>query len=269
MELRVALVTGASAGIGAATARSLARRGWNLVLAARRVDLLHELAQELGASADGARFLPLRMDVADWESISSGVAAVQGEFSRIDVLVNNAGVGSLDWHENHDPVGDIAASVRVNLLGAMQLTRAVLPGMLERGRGHIINIASVASWVGSPMYSVYAATKFGLRGYSEGLRREVEPRGIRVSVVYPGPVRTGFAAGSGASRRKRFRTPGFLSLSPEAVGEAVARLTERPTRSLVIPGMMRPLIWLNVLFPGLVDWAIGTAFTRHEKRAGP
>lgn len=268
MKSRVALVTGASAGIGAAIARSLARRGWNLVLAARRMDLLHELAQELSASVEGPRFLPLRMDVADLDSISSGVAAVQGEFSHLDVLVNNSGVGSLDWHENHDPVADIAASVQVNLLGAMQLTRAVLPGMLERGTGHIINIASVASWVGLPMYSVYAATKFGLRGYSEALRREVEPRGVRVSVVYPGPVRTGFAAGSAASRRKRLRTPGFLTLDPEAVGEAVARLAERPRRSLVIPGVMRPLIWLNVLLPGLVDWAVGTAYIRREKRAG-
>ncbi len=261
-------MTGASAGIGAATARSLARRGWSLILAARRVDLLQDLAGELAASADGARYLPLKMDVADLESVASGVAAAQAEFGQIDVLINNAGIGRLEWHENHDPVDDIAASVQVNLLGAMQLTRAVLPGMLARGNGHIINIASMASWVGSPMYSAYAATKFGLRGYSEALRREVEPRGIRVSVVYPGPVRTGFAAGSGASRRRRFRTPRMFILSPEAVGEAVARLTERPRRSLVIPGIMRPLIWLNVLFPGLVDWAVGSAFTRRERPAG-
>lgn len=262
MTWRVALVTGASSGIGAAAARSLARRGWSLVLAARRFDLLQGLTNELAGSADGARYLPLKMDVGDLESVSSGLAAAQAEFGRIDVLINNAGIGRLDWHENHDPIQDLAASVQVNLLGAMQLTRLVLPGMLERGSGHIINVASVASWVGSPMYSAYAATKFGLRGYSEALRREVEPRGVRVSVVYPGPVQTEFAAGSGASRRKRLRAPQFLRLRPEVVGEAIARLTERPRRSLVIPGIMRPLIWLNLLFPDLVDWVVARTIRR-------
>lgn len=267
MEGKVALVTGASSGIGAAIARSLARRGWSLVLAARRLDLLEALSQELESSAERGRYLPVRMDVSELESLSTAVTDALASFGRIDLLVNNAGIGSLDWHEYHDPLRDIEASVRVNLVGVMQLTRAILPGMLERRQGHIINIASVASLIGSPMYSVYAATKFGLRGYSEALRREVEPRGVRVSVVYPGPVRTEFGAGSAASRRRRWRTPRFLTLPPDSVGEAVFRLTQRPKRSLVIPGVMLPLIWVNALFPWLLDWAVAEAFVRPEKRA--
>lgn len=266
LEGRVALVTGASSGIGAAAARGLALRGCSLILAARRIQLLEALAEEIEAGPCAAAALPVHLDVTDRGSIDRCVQTAAARFGHVDILVNNAGVGMLDWLERLDPMAGIQQQLDVNLLGAIQMTRAVLPGMMERRQGHIIQMASMASWIAAPTYGVYAASKFGLRGFSEALRREVTPWGIHVSVLYPGAVRTGFASAGVAKRRTRLTTPRFLVLISESVGEAVSRLAVRPRRSLVMPAVMRPLIWVNSLFPGLVDVLVVRGFVRRERR---
>lgn len=265
---RVALVTGASAGIGQAAARALARRGWRLVLASRSLNLLQALAYEVAGSTETAPPLPLRLDVTDPDAVEACVATALERCGRIDLLVNNAGIGRLDWLERLDPQEGVRAPIDVNLIGAIWMARAVLPSMLERRAGHILNVASLASWIASPTYSVYAATKFGLRGFSDALRREVSHLGVSVSVIYPGAVRTGFAAADLARRRTRLRTPRALVLTPDSVGEAIARLAERPRRSTVLPAVMRPVLWLNVLAPWLVDWLIVRGFVRRERAGG-
>ncbi len=116
-------------------------------------------------------------------------------------LLNNAGFGHLGWLEDLDPVHDIQAQLQVNLVAVIQMAREVLPHMIERRSGHIINMASVAGLVASPTYSVYAASKFGMRGFSEALRREVGVFGIHVSALYPGGVRTEFKEHTGAQRK--------------------------------------------------------------------
>ncbi|MCJ7706255.1 MAG: SDR family oxidoreductase, partial [Anaerolineales bacterium] len=185
LEGRAALITGASSGIGEAAAQALAKRGCSLILAARRLDLLQALAERLGSGTQAVPCLPVQLDVTDLSTIQRAVEIGIGRFGQIDVLVNNAGVGRLDWLDQMDPAEGIERQIRVNLIGLAQVTRAVLPSMLSRHEGHIINVGSVASLIGSPTYSIYAASKFGVRGFSEALRREVAGFGVRVSVIYP------------------------------------------------------------------------------------
>lgn len=265
LEGRVALITGASAGIGQAAAQALGRRGCSLVLASRRIDLLQALSEKLGSGPEAVPCVPIQLDVSDLGSVCNAVEASLGRFGKIDLLVNNGGVGVMDWLDQMDPITAIEAQIRVNLLWLVQMSRAVLPSMLGRRQGHIINVASIASLIGSPTYSIYAASKFGVRGFSEALRREVGVFGVHVSVIYPGAVRTGFAADSVARRKTRTTTPGRLVLTPEAVGETIARLAIRPRRTLVVPWVMQPLVWANALFPGMVDWLVGRAFVLRER----
>jgi short-subunit dehydrogenase len=264
-EKRVALITGASGGIGEAVARRLAAGGWNCCLAARRYERLVQLAQELENIHPACSCLPLRMDVTVAESIRGGVEGCLDRYGQIDVLVNNAGVGSLGWLERLRPQEDIRTSIDVNLVGSILSTRAVLPGMIQRRSGHIILMASLAAYVATPTYSVYAASKFGMRGFAEALRREVSTWGLHVSVVYPNSVDTGFAQRSVEARRTGITTPGWLLLSPSDVAEAVSGLIQKPRPALILPGIMRLAIWINRFWPGLLDLLTRRLFVEKER----
>ncbi len=172
----------------------------------------------------------------------------------IDILFNNAGFGRLDWLEALDPVKDIQAQINVDLLGAIWTARAVLPHMYARRSGHIINMCSMAGWIAPPLYAVYAAGKFGMRGFSEALRRESAPLGVHVSVIYPAGASTEFSshAGDNAARR-RFKTPAWLSLTAEDVARAVVGVAQHPRRQLILPWWMVVSKFLNSHFTGLSD----------------
>jgi short-subunit dehydrogenase len=260
------LITGASSGIGEAVARRFTRSGWNCGLAARSYERLVKLGQELESLYPAASCLPLRMDVTDIDSIQSGVQACLARFGHIKVLVNNAGTGRLGWLELMSPQEDIRKSIEVNLVGSMLVTRAVLPEMLRRRRGHIILMASMASFVATPTYSLYAASKFGMRGFAEALRREVSAWGVKVSAVYPSSVDTAFAQASVAARRTGVTTPNWLRLSPAEVADAVYALTRKPRPTLVLPRMMRLVIWFNRVWPGLLDLLTRRLFVERERR---
>ncbi len=263
---QVVVITGASSGIGAATALAFGRAGAKVVLAARRLDRLEAAAQAIAALGTGAEALPVAADLSQLDDIKSLVAQAQQRFGRIDVLFNNAGFGRLGWLETLDPVADIEAQLAVNVLGVIQTTRQVLPLMIAQRGGHIINMASVSGLVGTPTYSIYAAGKFAVRGFSEALRREVAPWGIRVSVIYPGGVATEFASHAGIQRKTTATTPAWMRLTPEQVGDAVVGLVRRPRAGLVISWPFRLSVWLNQLFPGLVDWTTVNQFTIPERR---
>lgn len=178
----VALVTGASSGIGAETARHLAREGYLVYGAARRVDRLEELA------ADGVRALP--MDLTDEASMVAGVERLLGETDgRIDVLVNNAGYGSYGAIEEV-PIEEARRQLEVNLFGLARVTQLVTPAMRERGSGRIINITSMGGKVAMAFGGWYHATKFAVEGFSDSLRQELAPFGIQVVVVEPGGIAT-------------------------------------------------------------------------------
>src|SRR5512143_1625180 len=198
---KVVIITGASSGIGAAAASLLAREGCRVVLAARRIERLEEVAGSIRQS--GGQALPVALDVGQPDQIDAMVKSALDSYGQVDILFNTAGFGRLDWLEALDPVKDIQAQLTVDLLGAILTARAVLPYMYARHSGHIINMASMAGWAAPPLYTIYSAGKFGIRGFSEALRREAGPFGVKVSVIYPGSVKTEFGLHVGSSSAKR------------------------------------------------------------------
>jgi NADP-dependent 3-hydroxy acid dehydrogenase YdfG len=184
---KVALVTGASSGIGEATALALARAGARVSIAARRRDRLEGVARRI--SELGAESLVLEADVSRPEEAESIVARTVDRWGRLDVLVNNAGLMALS-PVDRARVEDWRRMLDLNLLGLMVATRAALPHMRRQKDGHVVNISSTAGRVANPDASVYAATKFGVGAFSEALRREVYKDGIRVTIVEPGAVAT-------------------------------------------------------------------------------
>jgi short-subunit dehydrogenase len=259
----VIIITGASSGIGEAAARLFAREGYRVALGARRVERLIALADEI--ESNGGEALPMGTDCIRHIDIKNLVAATLDRFGQIDVLLNNAGFGRLGWLEKLDPVNDVEEQIEVNLIGAIQMAQAVLPPMIDRRSGTIVNMASMASYIATPTYSVYAASKFALRGFTEALRREVGVYGIRVIAIYPGGVKTEFSEHTGAKRKTGLTTPAKLKLSPEDVAREVLRAVRNPRRGIIMPWPMRFAAWGNMLFPGLVDWLIERNFTRKER----
>jgi NADP-dependent 3-hydroxy acid dehydrogenase YdfG len=235
----VAIVTGASSGIGAATARELGRRGASVVLAARRADALEAQAEVI--RDNGGQAIAVPTDVTDREQLTDLVQRATQRFGRVDVLVNNAGVF---WSRSLAATrpADVVDVVDVNLLATLLLTRAVLPGMLERRHGAVITIGSLSGRVA--MEPLYSATKYGLRGFSLALRRQLEGTGVSASLVSPGNVRTPMTA----------HIDGKLP-EPDLVASAVADLVKRPRREVVIPGKHYAIAWLEQGLPRLADLA--------------
>jgi len=235
----VAIVTGASSGIGAATARELAQRGAAVVLAARRADRLAEQLAEIKRAGGTAIAVPA--DLADASDITLLVERATQDFGKVDILVNNAGAF---WSTAlaKSPPDEIAALAQVNLLGAMLTTRAVLPGMLERRHGSIISVGSLSGRVA--MEPVYSATKYGLRGFSLSLRRQLAGTGVAVSLVSPGRISTEMTSHIAAPM------PG-----PELVATTIAGLISKPRREVVVPGKHYAIAWLEQAFPTLTDMA--------------
>jgi short-subunit dehydrogenase len=263
MKAPVILITGASSGIGAATARLFAAEGYQVVLAARRKEKLDLLADELRGF--GGEVLVVPTDITQLAQITNLVNQAIEKFGQIDVLLNNAGLGRLDWLEKMDPEDDIEFQIQVNLVGMIQTAQAVLPHMITRKQGHIINMGSIAGLIATPTYTIYAATKYGLRGFTEALRREVSIHGIQVTGIYPGGVATEFGEKAGIKRKTKVSTPKFLKLTAEDVAQSVLRVTRKPHRAVIIPGLMRPTVWLSVIFPGIVDKIIERRFTKRER----
>ncbi|MGZ4206105.1 MAG: SDR family NAD(P)-dependent oxidoreductase [Actinomycetota bacterium] len=184
---RVAIVTGASSGIGRAIALDLASRGTIVVAAARRGELLNEVAEECRRRAPASEAAVA--DVGDRDAVEKLVAGVLERHGKVDLLVNNAGI-PMRVHASRLTSNQIERVMRINFLGAAYATMAVLPSMLARKDGHIVNVSSVAGRVGSPRESAYSASKFAMTGFSEVLAADLWGTGVSVHVVYPGPIRT-------------------------------------------------------------------------------
>jgi len=262
---KLALISGSSAGLGQAAARALAGRGFDLFLGGRDVDRLAELQAELQRAHPDQLFFSRAFDVRRPAEIEAAVADCRRRFPRLDLIVTSAGLGVMDFLDRLDPSAGIVSQIETNLTGTILLVRAVLPWMMAQRSGTIVLIGSLAGRVAMPTYSIYAATKFGLVGFADALRREVGVWGIRVSLLLPGAVDTALVAESVARRRSRFRTPRRWVLQADQVGQAVADLARRPRRVRVIPGWMRPLLWLARAFPGVVDRITERAFVRIER----
>lgn len=215
---RTALVTGASGGLGQAIARALARRGADVVVSARRVDVIEPLAAELRGRA-------VPCDLGDRESL----ARLVEQAGPVDVVVANAGVpgsGAIDSFT----VEEIDRALDVNLRAPMMLARLVCEGMAERGGGQIVFVSSLNGKVGTARTAVYSATKFGLRGFAQGLREDLRPRGVGVSTVLPGFIR-----GAGMFHDSGGKVPGYIGTrTPEDVAAAVVSAIERDRAEVVV-----------------------------------
>jgi NADP-dependent 3-hydroxy acid dehydrogenase YdfG len=235
LEGKTAVVSGASSGIGAATARLLASKGANVVLAARREDRLSALAAELGDRA-----LPAPTDVTDPASCDALVGRAVERFGRVDVLVNNAGLGFFAPIAEGDP-GDWRRMFDVNVLGVLYLTRAVLPHMLERGSGDVVFVSSLAGRrVPGASAAVYAATKHAVGAIAEGLRMDVVDKGLRVINVEPGLVRTEFPESSNPSAEEFYAAKDFPPLEADDIAAAIVYALEQPQRASVNEVVLRP-----------------------------
>jgi NAD(P)-dependent dehydrogenase (short-subunit alcohol dehydrogenase family) len=184
---KVYIITGTSSGFGRALAEAVLERGDRAVLTARKVESVSHLAERFGDRA-----LAARLDVTDADDRQRVVQATLERFGRIDVLVNNAGRGSLGAAEEFTP-SQMRQQMEVNFFAAVEMTRAVLPTLRRQGSGHILNISSIGGLVSMGGFALYCASKFALEGFSEALRDEVKPLGVRVTIVEPGAFRTEFA----------------------------------------------------------------------------
>jgi NADP-dependent 3-hydroxy acid dehydrogenase YdfG len=232
---RVAVITGASSGIGAATARALAADGHRVALLARRVDRIEALAGELG---DGA--IAIEADVTDREALVAAAQRVQQELGGTDVLVNNAGVMLLGPFSSEQRA-DYRQMVEVNLLGAITTTEVFLDQIRANGGGDLINISSVAGRTARPINGVYAATKWGINGWSESLRQELQPD-VRVTVIEPGAVGTELTdhITHAATKEATEEYVKDLAIRPEDIADVIAFAVSRPRRMTLNEILVRP-----------------------------
>ena len=238
-------VTGCSTGFGRELARAVLARGWRCVASGRNKASLDDLAPEAGD-----RLLRVSLDVTDAAQIDAAVAAAQKQFGAIDVLVNNAGYGYQSSIEEGEE-REIRAQFDANAFGLFALTRAVLPGMRARRKGHVINITSVAGLAGFPGSGYYAASKHAVEGFSDSLLAEAGPLGIKVTCVEPGPFRTDWAGRSlvqtasriddyaetaGARMKRTAEGSGHQPGDPVRAAQAMIRIAEveNPPRHLVL-----------------------------------
>lgn len=226
---KTVLITGASSGIGEACARAFASNGARLVLAARRVDRLKSLADSLADGLDTEAHV-IELDVSDADAVASVIGSLSAEWSAIDVLVNNAGLG-LGLGKLHD--GELSnwnRMIDTNVKGLLYVTKAVVPGMVARGRGHVINIGSIAGHELYPGGNVYCATKHAVDAITKGLRMDLVDSPIRVSTVDPGLVETEFSIVrfEGDEERAKQVYEGIEVLEGNDVADAVVYCATRP-----------------------------------------
>ena len=225
MSGKTAIVTGASSGIGEATARRLAESGCNVALAARREDRLEKLAAELGEKA-----FPVPTDITNPDDCAALVDRTIERFEGLDVLVNNAGLGFYGSIAGGDPE-DWRTMFEVNVLGVLYVTRASVRHMLERGSGDVIFVSSIAGRrIPTPEATVYASTKHAVNAIAEGLRMDVTDSGIRSITVEPGLVRTEFPERSHPSAEEFYAEKGYTPLEAEDIANAVLYALEQPDR---------------------------------------
>jgi short-subunit dehydrogenase len=251
---RIAVVTGASSGIGAAVATDLARRGARVVAVARRADRLAEVVEACRASSPDSIAHPA--DVSSRAGCDEIIRATEGRFGRVDILVNNAGI-SIHKNAARTTVDEIEGLMAVNFFAPVHLSMAVLPGMLERKDGSIVNVTSVAGYIPNPGESAYGASKAALSRWSHGLAVDLDGTGVHVGVLSPGPIDTEIW-----SLDEELSYTGKL-YPPQVVADAVAKMIERRVTHLTAPRRYGAVGALYPLMGRPMRWGL----RRYETRA--
>jgi len=247
---KIAIVTGASSGIGAATAKRLAREGMQVILVARRQNRLETLAKEIGQA--GGKAYAIAADLrreADRERVFD---EVESRFGTVDVLVNNAGLG---WYGYGDEMSWKTAweMLQVNVEAVVQLSLSFLPHMRKRNSGYIINIGSISGSIPSQGIALYGATKSFLDNFTTALYRELSGTQVHVSIVRAGPVRTEFGETALKQERGGHVPTEKIGVSAEVVAGQIWRLLRRPRRVAYVPGWMRIVPWAELAFGWIID----------------
>lgn len=256
------LITGASSGIGAAAATSFAAKGLKVVLVARRQEKLEQLAREI--SALGGKALVIPADLSTPYGVEQLFRELFQKGISVDVLVNNAGFG---WYGYYAEMAWETARemLQVNVSAVIQLTRLLLPGMLERRCGYVINIGSIAGSLPNQGIVMYSATKAFLDAFTTSLHRELRGSGVQVSVIRPGPVKTEFFQTArtlpegGSIPAERF------AVSAERVAGTIVNLLDHPRRVVFVPWFLGVSGWLELAFGGLID-RLGPLLLRRRKQ---
>lgn len=249
---KVIVITGATSGLGLELAKIAALEGFHIVLIARRLDRLKGLQKELGQQAGSVRIF--QADVTDRQAIE----VVFNQIGKVDVLINNAGVGYFTWAHEAKP-DETKQMIDVNVTGLITCCEQVMPQMMARKSGHIINIASQAGKMATPKSAVYAATKHAVLGYTNSLRMEMGRFGIFVTAINPGPIATPFfeQADPGGTYVKN---AGKFMLNPEDVARKIMDVVGRPVREVNMPRWMAAGSRIHSLFPKTVERIGRTAF---------
>jgi len=250
LKNKCVLLTGACGGIGRALARALAQRGANLCLVDRRTDDLETLAAEL--RSEGVRIETACADITTVEGRDGIVRCVHQRLEGIDVLLNNAGIGAFAEFVEQSP-GDIEQMFKVNVVAPMQLTRELLPTMIEKGGGRIVNIGSVFGSIAFAWHTSYSASKFALRGFSEALRRELVGTGVGVSYIAPRAVKTTL---NSTAVYRMAKEVNMKMDEPADVARRVVQAIERDRDEVVLGWPESLFVRLNSLFPRLIDVAL-------------
>jgi NADP-dependent 3-hydroxy acid dehydrogenase YdfG len=232
---KTALITGASAGIGWATALALAGEGANLVLTARRQERLDELATQVEAL--GVKAITVAGDAREEETAKNAIAAAEAEFGQLDILINNAGVGRYKTIEN-TTADDYDTMMDSNVRSTYLFTHYAAPGMIARKSGTIVMVSSIAGIYGFANEAVYCMTKFAQVGFAQALDRELRPHGIKVGVICPGGVKTEFAIGTG--RTEEGVAASEMLEADDVAGAVLLACTQSP-KSRIIEIQMRPM----------------------------
>lgn len=247
---KVVFLTGASSGIGEALAVAMARKGAVLGLAARRADALEALAETCGKVGGTARALPC--DVTDAAAVRSAAERLRGEFGHIDLLIANAGIGGNDAETRSLQPEAVKKVIDINLLGAVNSVHAVLPEMLERGKGHIVAISSLAGIRGLPKSAAYSASKAGMTALFESVRLDTTKKGIDVTIIQPGFIKTPLTAG-------RHNKMPFLMELEDAVPLFIKAI-EKKKKFAAFPWQLAAIVRAGKVFPAwLYDRVAGRA----------
>jgi NADP-dependent 3-hydroxy acid dehydrogenase YdfG len=245
MGQRIALITGATSGIGEATARLLSRNGFDLILCGRRDDRLTSLASEL---APHTRTKTLTFDVRDREQVERSIRSLEKSWSRIDVLINNAGnAHGLDPVQAGNYV-DWDAMIDINVKGLLYVTKEVVPGMVERKSGHVVNIGSIAGKEVYPNGNVYSASKAAVDSLTRGMRIDLNPYGIKVTAIHPGLVETEFSLVrfKGDARRAKDVYKGMKPLVGDDIADLVLFTITRPDHVVIADLLVLPTAQASV-----------------------
>lgn len=266
---KLALITGGSSGIGLALAKELARHGMRIAILSRRIDVLEQARTEILAAC-APEVYTISADVADWQEINSKVSQFIESIGVPDLLVNCAGVVRPGHFEELD-MDLFHWMVNTNLMGTIHLCKAVSPGMLARGSGHIVNISSMAGLIGTFGYSAYSASKFGIRGFSDVLRSEYKHRGVHVASVYPPDTDTPQLAGEMPYKPAVTRALSAAAsvMKPEAVARDIMRGIQT-NRAMIIPGLEGKFLYFLSNLPlrlgyQILDLLVADALKKAEK----